>query len=107
MKHSQQIEPKTNRGIAFKKALTEYQYSTAGFAEASQQAHGLEALIDEHEYCRITGRSLASARRDRLLGKGCAYVKLLGLVRYRPSDVRAFIEANLRGGNTGRLNNHA
>jgi hypothetical protein len=58
----------------------------------------IEPLIDEHEYARITGRSVASARRDRLLGKGCPWVKLGALVRYRPSDVCAFIESNVRGG---------
>jgi hypothetical protein len=56
----------------------------------------LEPLLDEHECARITGRSVASLRRDRLLGKGCPYVKLCALVRYRPSDVRVFIESNIR-----------
>lgn len=57
----------------------------------------IEPLINEHEYARITRRSVASARRDRLLGKGCPYVKLGALVRYRPEDVRTFIERNVRG----------
>jgi hypothetical protein len=55
----------------------------------------LEPLLDEYECARITGRSVASLRRDRLLRRGCPYVKLSALVRYRPSDVRAFIERNL------------
>ena len=57
----------------------------------------IERLLDEREYAAITGRSIASARRDRLLGKGCPYVKLGFLVRYRPSDVRAYIAKNVRG----------
>jgi hypothetical protein len=57
----------------------------------------LEALIDEYEYSRITGRSVASARRDRSLGIGCPYVKLGALVRYRIEDVRAYIARNVRG----------
>jgi hypothetical protein len=57
---------------------------------------GLEALLNEYEYARITGRSVASARRDRLLGVGCPYVKLGALVRYRPEDVRAYIEKNVQ-----------
>ena len=57
----------------------------------------IERLLDEHEYAAITGRSVASARRDRLLGKGCPYVKLGFLVRYRPSDVRSYIAQNVRG----------
>jgi hypothetical protein len=57
----------------------------------------LEPLLNEHEYVAITGESVATARRNRLLGKGCPYVKLGVLVRYRPSDVRAYIGRNLRG----------
>jgi hypothetical protein len=56
----------------------------------------LETLLTEREYARITKRSVASARRDRLLGQGCPYVKLGALVRYRPEDIRAYIERNLR-----------
>jgi hypothetical protein len=56
----------------------------------------LEALLNEYEFSRITGRSVASARRDRLLGQGCPFVKLGALVRYRREDIRAYIERNLR-----------
>ena len=58
----------------------------------------IEPLWNEHVYSRVIGKSVATARRDRLLGKGCPYVKLGVLVRYRPSDVRAYIERNLRLG---------
>jgi phage terminase Nu1 subunit (DNA packaging protein) len=56
----------------------------------------LESLLNEQEYARITKRSLASVRRDRLVRQGCPYVKLGALVRYRPSDVRAYLEHHLR-----------
>jgi hypothetical protein len=56
----------------------------------------LESLLTEQEYARITKRSVASVRRDRLLRQGCPYVKLGALVRYRPADVRAYIESRLR-----------
>ena len=56
----------------------------------------LEILLTEHEYARITKRSVASVRRDRLLKQGCPYVKLGALVRYRPDDVRAHLERSLR-----------
>jgi len=58
----------------------------------------IEPLFDEFEYSRITGRSVASARRDRLCGIGCPHVKLGHLVRYRPEDVRTYIEQNRRTG---------
>lgn len=57
----------------------------------------IEPLLDEYEYAAITGRSVASARRDRLLHIGCPYVKLGNSVRYRPEDVRAYIEGNVQG----------
>jgi hypothetical protein len=60
----------------------------------------LERLLNEHEYARIANRSVASIRRDRRFGKGCPYVKLGALVRYRPADVRAFLERNLHPGDT-------
>ena len=56
----------------------------------------LETLLTELEYSRVTKRSVASVRRDRLLNQGCPYVKLGALVRYRPKDVIAHIERNLR-----------
>jgi len=40
---------------------------------ASKEA--LEPLLDEYEYARIRNCSVATARRDRLLRKGCPYVK--------------------------------
>jgi hypothetical protein len=58
----------------------------------------IEPLLDEYQYAAITGRSVASARRDRLLRIGCPFVKLGNSVRYRPQDVRAYIEDNLQGG---------
>ena len=56
----------------------------------------IEALLNEVQYSRITGRSVGSARYDRALGIGCPYVKLGNSVRYRPADVRAYIEKNVR-----------
>src|SRR5258707_12475 len=56
----------------------------------------IEKLLNEYEFAHIINRSVASVRRDRARGLGCPYVKLGALVRYRPSDVRAHIERNLR-----------
>jgi hypothetical protein len=64
----------------------------------SEGAKQLEPLLNEREYSRIVRRSLASIRRDRLLGKGCPYIKVGALVRYRPCDIRVFIEKNLQVG---------
>lgn len=56
----------------------------------------LEPLLTEQEFARITKRSVASARRDRLMRQGCPYVKLGALVRYRPEDIRTYLERSLR-----------
>jgi hypothetical protein len=58
----------------------------------------LDSLMDERECARITGRSVASLRRDRLLKKGFPFVKLQHQVKYRPEDVRKHIERNLHCG---------
>jgi hypothetical protein len=62
----------------------------------------IEPLLDEYQYAAITGRSVASARRDRLRRTGCPFVKLGHLVRYRPEDVRAYIERNVIAGVASR-----
>jgi hypothetical protein len=55
-----------------------------------------EPLIDEYEVARIQNRSVASVRRDRMLRKGCPYIKIGALVRYRPTDLRLFRSRNGR-----------
>jgi hypothetical protein len=51
----------------------------------------LENLINEGDLARITKRSVASIRRDRLLRKGCPYIKIGSSVRYRLSDVAEWL----------------
>lgn len=75
---------------------------SASSERASVANHQLEALLNEHEYAAITGESVATARRNRLLGKGCPFVKLGALVRYRPEDVRAYIACNLKATGGGQ-----
>jgi hypothetical protein len=74
--------------------------STQNGRESAAESE-LETLLTEHEYARITKRSVASVRRDRLLGQGCPYVKLGALVRYRPEDVRAHLQRSLRQTTSG------
>jgi hypothetical protein len=61
--------------------------NTSQHGERASVANNLlEPLINEHECSLITGRSVASLRRDRLLGVGIPHVKLTSLVRYDPRD---------------------
>ena len=55
-----------------------------------------ERLVDELEVSRITGRSVNSLRRDRLLGTGISFIKIGALVRYDPQDIRDYIQQNKR-----------
>ena len=52
-----------------------------------------ERLFDERDLARFTKRSVASVRRDRLLKKGCPYIKIGSSVRYLPSDIEAWLES--------------
>jgi predicted DNA-binding transcriptional regulator AlpA len=58
----------------------------------------IENLVNEREVARITGMSLATVRRWRLLGKGPKYLKVGSAVRYRPEDVAAWIASRPTGG---------
>ena len=53
----------------------------------------LEALLDEHDLARITKRSVASIRRDRLLKKNCPFITIDTSVRYMRSDVEDWLRS--------------
>lgn len=55
-----------------------------------------DSLFDEHDLAKIQKRSVASVRRDRLLRRGCPFIKIGSSVRYRRSDVSTWLES-LRG----------
>jgi predicted DNA-binding transcriptional regulator AlpA len=58
----------------------------------------LEELLTEQDVARVTGLSVASVRRWRFLKQGPRYLKISASVRYRPSDVSAFLESRPTGG---------
>jgi predicted DNA-binding transcriptional regulator AlpA len=58
----------------------------------------LETLLNEHDVARITGLSVASVRRWRLLHQGPKYMKIGAAVRYKPEDLAAWLEACPTGG---------
>jgi hypothetical protein len=57
-----------------------------------------EDLLDEHDLARITKRSVASVRRDRLLGQNCPFIKIGNSVRYLRSDVEDWLRSLPRRG---------
>jgi hypothetical protein len=62
----------------------------------AEKSSTLDSLLDEFDIARITKRSVASVRRDRLLRKGCPFVKIGSSVRYRPSDCEAWLASLTR-----------
>jgi predicted DNA-binding transcriptional regulator AlpA len=58
----------------------------------------LETLLNEHDVARITGLSVASVRRWRLLRQGPKYLKIGSAVRYRFEDILAWLESRPSGG---------
>jgi len=58
----------------------------------------LEELLTEHDVARITGVSVATVRRWRMFGQGPKFLKLNSSVRYRPEDLKAWLELRPTGG---------
>jgi predicted DNA-binding transcriptional regulator AlpA len=57
-----------------------------------------QALLNEYDVASLTGMSVASVRRWRLLGQGPRYLKINSAVRYRPKDVSAWLGSRPTGG---------
>jgi predicted DNA-binding transcriptional regulator AlpA len=60
--------------------------------------NAIEALLNEHDVARITGLSVASVRRWRLLRQGPKYLKISAAVRYRAEDLKTWLESRPTGG---------
>jgi predicted DNA-binding transcriptional regulator AlpA len=58
----------------------------------------LETLLNEHDVARMTGLSVASVRRWRLLRQGPKYLKIGSAVRYRLEDIFTWLESRPSGG---------
>ena len=58
----------------------------------------LETLLNEHDVARITGLSVASVRRWRLLRQGPKYLKIGAAVRYRTEDILTWLGSRPIGG---------
>ncbi|PWT80801.1 MAG: hypothetical protein C5B58_10925 [Acidobacteria bacterium] len=69
------------------------------FGSAQRPGEGIlrKRLVTEQRLSEITGESLSTIRRNRMLGKGCPFIKLGGSVRYDPDVIAAYLEANTRG----------
>jgi predicted DNA-binding transcriptional regulator AlpA len=53
----------------------------------------LDQLLSDREVEKITGRARSTLQKDRVAGLGIPFVRVGRLVRYRQSDVAAFLDA--------------
>jgi predicted DNA-binding transcriptional regulator AlpA len=60
--------------------------------------NGIDNLLNEHDVARITGLSVASVRRWRLLRQGPRYLKIGSAVRYRSEDIASWLRSRPTGG---------
>jgi predicted DNA-binding transcriptional regulator AlpA len=60
--------------------------------------NAIATLLNEHDVARITGLSVASVRRWRLLRQGPKYIKIGAAVRYKSEDISAWLESRPSGG---------
>jgi predicted DNA-binding transcriptional regulator AlpA len=65
----------------------------------------LQVLLNERAVAEITGMSLASVRRWRLLRQGPKYIKIGAAVRYKPEDISTWLGSRPSGG--GHQADHA
>ena len=64
----------------------------------SAASSSIATLLNEYDVARITGMSVASVRRWRLLRQGPQYIKIGAAVRYKPIDVSAWLESRPSAG---------
>ena len=60
----------------------------------------LDSLLSDYDLAQLTGFSVHTIRRWRLLQQGPRYIKIGSSVRYRPEDVTAWLESRPTGGNS-------
>lgn len=52
-----------------------------------------DQLLSDREVSQITGRARSTLQKDRITGTGIPFIRLGRLVRYRATEVHAFIAA--------------
>ena len=57
----------------------------------AMRAQFADRLLDDRDVAQITGRARSTLQKDRLIGTGIPFVRLGRLVRYRMSDVNAYL----------------
>jgi predicted DNA-binding transcriptional regulator AlpA len=68
--------------------------STPDIADRTQGSPRVEPLLTDFDLERLTGRARSSWQKARCSGEGQRFVRLGRLVRYRASDVEAWLAAH-------------
>jgi len=58
----------------------------------------LEQLLTDHDVARLTGFSVTTVKKWRLLKRGPKYLRIGASVRYDPRDVAAWLKSRPTGG---------
>ena len=53
----------------------------------------LDRLLSDRDVEKITGRARSTLQKDRVSGSGIPFIRIGRLVRYRQSDVDAFLDS--------------
>jgi predicted DNA-binding transcriptional regulator AlpA len=64
----------------------------------ARELETLQPMLNERDVARITGMSVQTIRRWRLLQGGPKYLKIGSAVRYRREDILAWLESRPSGG---------
>lgn len=56
----------------------------------------MDSLLDQKRAARFLGLSVRTLERHRLAGTGPQYARLGRLIRYRQSDLKDWVDSNLR-----------
>lgn len=62
-------------------------------------------LLNQKQYCELTGKSESTAEQDRLGGRGSPFIRMGRSIRYRLDDVAAWLESLPRYNSTTEASN--
>ena len=66
----------------------------------------LDSLLSDRDVERITGRARSTLQKDRVSGSGIPFIRIGRLVRYRQSDVSAYLDALPAHYSTSEIDRH-
>ena len=62
-------------------------------------------LLNQKQYCELTGKANSTAEQDRLYGRGAPFIRMGRSIRYRLDDVVAWLDGLPRYHSTTEADN--